>query len=194
DEIVYKNNKYDLIKRCEENILNGNETWGIHTSIEKTNTIVFVTSKGVINSNANTCILNSDKLKSVSANILTNCDYECIANGENTGYETMIRICKTKADSLETFKTWLKSNNITVVYPLQKAQEIELGTLNLEQYDNQTRFICNTSAITPDISFESTQNLGSHIEVIRENLKNSNIRTDFPFSINFLNGWQPYLG
>ncbi|MCC0705252.1 hypothetical protein IC213_19530 [Clostridioides sp. ES-S-0049-02] len=194
DEIIYKNNKYYLIKRCEEIILNGDETWGIHTSIEKTNTIVFATSKGIINSNGDTCILNSDKFKPVSANILTNCDYECIANGGNIGYETMIRISKTKADSLETFTTWLKSNNITVVYPLEKAQEIELGTLNLEQYDNQTRFICNTDAITPDISFESTQNLGSHIEAIRDNIKNiNNIQSKnviIDLSNKLLNGWK----
>ncbi|HGE7909712.1 hypothetical protein ACQZQJ_11280 [Clostridioides difficile] len=170
DEIIYKDNKYHLIKRCEENILNGNETWGTHTSIERTNTIVFATSKGIINSNGDTCILNSDKFKPVSANILANCDYECIANGGNTGYETMIRISKTKASSLENFKTWLKSNNITVIYPLQTPKEIELNTLNLEQYNNQTKIICN-SAIVPSISFESTQNLGSHIEVIRETLK-----------------------
>lgn len=170
DEIVYKNNKYYLLKRCEEIILNGDETWGIHTSIEKTNTIVFATSKGIINSNGDTCILNSDKFNPVSANTLANCDYECIANGGNTGYETMIRMAKTKANSLEAFKTWLKSNNITVVYPLQTPKEIELNTLNLEQYNNQTKIICN-SAIIPSISFESTQNLGSHIEVIRETLK-----------------------
>ncbi|MCE4883712.1 hypothetical protein LW316_09260 [Clostridioides difficile] len=170
DEVVYKNNKYYLIKRCEEIILNGDETWGTHTSIEKTNTIVFATSKGIINSNGDACILNSNKFKPVSANILANCDYECIANGGNTGYETMIRISKTKASSLENFKTWLKSNNITVIYPLQTPKEIELNTLNLEQYNNQTKIICN-SAIVTSISFESTQNLGSHIEVIRETLK-----------------------
>ncbi|WP_219715874.1 hypothetical protein, partial [Clostridioides difficile] len=62
------------------------------------------------------------------------------------------------------FSEWIKNNPITIIYQLSKPQEIELTSLNLEQYNNQTKFICNTGIVIPDISFESTQNLGSHIE------------------------------
>nr|UWI48802.1 hypothetical protein NZ312_11860 [Clostridioides difficile] len=194
DRIIYKNNGYKLVQSCKEITLNGDETWGIHTSIEKTNTMVFATSKGVITSNGDTCILNSDKFKPESANILANCDYECVANGRNAGYETMIRISKTKADSLETFKTWLKSNNITVIHPLERPREIELVDLSMQAFEGKTKFLLATGSIIPKVSFESTQNLGSHIEVIRSSIANiSYIQSNFrvvDLSNKLLNGWK----
>ncbi|CZR97644.1 hypothetical protein CDFC105_73478 [Clostridioides difficile] len=194
DEIVYKNNGYKLIQRCEEITLNGNETWGIHTSIEKTNTMVFVISIGIINHNGDICILSSDKFKPVSANILANCDYECIANGGNTGYETMIRIAKTKADSLETFKTWLKSNNITVVYPLQRPQEIKFVDLSMQTFEGKTKFLLATGNILPKVGFEVTQNFVNNIEILKSKINTlENIYTyskTIDLSDKLLNGWK----
>lgn len=193
DEIVCENS-YRLIQKCEEITLNGNENWGIHTNIEKTNTIVFATSKGIINSNGDTCILNSDKFKPVSANILANCDYECISNGGNAGYETMIRIVKTKADSLETFKTWLKSNNITVICPLEKPQEIELVNLSMQNFKGKTKFLLSTGSIIPKVSFEVTQNFSNNIEILKSKINTlENIYTyskTIELSDKLLNGWK----
>ncbi|MGO1042154.1 hypothetical protein ACTPEO_05405 [Clostridioides difficile] len=194
DRIIYKNNGYKLVQKCEEITLNGNETWGIHTSVEKTNTMVFATSKGIINSNGDTCILNSDKFKPVSANILANCDYECIANGGNTGYETMIRIAKTKVDSLETFKTWLKSNNITVLYPLERPQVQSLVDLSMQTFEGKTKFLLFTRSIIPTINFEVTQNFGSNIEILKSKINTLESMSTYSKTIDLsdklLNGWK----
>ncbi|PBH27302.1 hypothetical protein BGV21_09590 [Clostridioides difficile] len=200
DEIVYKNNKYYLIKRCEEIILDG-DNFNPRTLEEQNNNIVLYVRtdpvpdakplEGVLGRINTICC---DRFKSVDTTWGNEITTEGIIIDQNRTISFRILRSKLETQDIEGAKKWVKYNRIKVVYELETPREIELASLNLEQYDNQTRFICNTSAITPDISFESTQNLGSHIEVIRENLKNSNIRTDFPFSINFLNGWQPYLG
>ncbi|MFL8675626.1 hypothetical protein [Clostridioides sp. GD02404] len=194
DRIVYKNNSYKLVQKCEETILNGQETWGIHTSIEKDNTIVFTTNLGVINSNENTCILKSDKFKEVSALQLSNSDYECIASGANNNYQTMIRISKTKANSLETFKTWLESNNITVVYPLERPQEIELVDLSMQTFEDKTKFLLSTGSIIPKVSFDLTQNFGNNIEILKRKINTlENIYTyskTIDLSDKLLNGWE----
>lgn len=194
DRIVYKNNSYKLVQKCEETILNGQETWGIHTSIEKDNTIVFTTNLGVINSNENACILKSDKFKEVSALQLSNSDYECIASGANNNYQTMIRISKTKANSLETFKTWLESNNITVVYPLERPQEIELVDLSMQTFEDKTKFLLSTGSIIPKVSFDLTQNFGDNIEILKRKINTlENIYTyskTIDLSDKLLNGWK----
>ncbi|MCC0707198.1 hypothetical protein [Clostridioides sp. ES-S-0190-01] len=194
DRIVYKNNSYKLVQKCKETILDGQETWGIHTSIEKDNTIVFTTNLGVINSNENTCILKSDKFKEVSALQLSNSDYECIASGANNNYQTMVRISKTKANSLETFKAWLESNNITFVYPLERPQEIELVDLSMQTFEDKTKFLLSTGSIIPKVSFDLTQNFGNNIEILKRKINTlENIYTyskTIDLSDKLLNGWE----
>lgn len=194
DEIVYKNNKYYLIKRCEEHTYTDIENLDLSYTYD--NTLCFMGTlipQAIVDSlDAQYVLCNN--LIGKSRNDFNNNDAEgCSTTG---GGDIAFRILKSKLSTQDKngFNEWIKNNPITIIYQLAEPEEIELTTLNLEQYDSQAKFICNTGIVIPDISFESTQNLGSHIEVIRNNIKNYNVRTDFPFSINFLNGWQPYLG
>ncbi|HCU2937342.1 TPA: hypothetical protein OUM39_003470, partial [Clostridioides difficile] len=194
DEIVYKNNKYYLIKRCEEHTYT--DIGNLNLSHVYDNTLQFMgtlTPQAVVDSLDIAYVL-CNNLNGKSRNDFNNNDIEgCSTTGSG---DIAFKILKSKLTTQDGngFNEWIKNNPITIIYQLAEPQEIELTSLNLEQYNNQTRFICNFGIVIPDISFESTQNLGSHIEVIRNNIKNYNVRTDFPFSINFLNGWQPYLG
>lgn len=194
DEIVYKNNKYYLIKRCEEHTYN--DIGNLNLSHVYDNTLQFMgtlTPRAVVDS-LDTAYVLCNNLNGKSRNDFNNNDTEgCSTTGSG---DIAFKILKSKLTTQDGngFSEWIKNNLVTIIYQLAKPQEIELTSLNLEQYNNQTKFICNTGIVIPDVSFESTQNLGSHIEVIRNNIKNYNVRTDFPFSINFLNGWQPYLG
>ncbi|HGM1197532.1 TPA: hypothetical protein ACKOKQ_002568 [Clostridioides difficile] len=194
DEIVYKNDKYYLIKRCEEHTYT--DIGNLNLSHVYDNTLQFMgtlTPQAVVDSLDIAYVL-CNNLNGKSRNDFNNNDIEgCSTTGSG---DIAFKILKSKLTTQDGngFSEWIKNNPITIIYQLSKPQEIELTSLNLEQYNNQTKFICNTGIVIPDISFESTQNLGSHIEVIRNNIKNYNVRTDFPFSINFLNGWQPYLG
>ncbi|HBF1673382.1 TPA: hypothetical protein KNS54_003210 [Clostridioides difficile] len=194
DEIVYKNNKYYLIKRCEEHTYN--DIGNLNLSHVYDNTLQFMgtlTPRAVVDS-LDTAYVLCNNLNGKSRNDFNNNDTEgCSTTGSG---DIAFKILKSKLTTQDGngFSEWIKNNLVTIIYQLAKPQEIELTSLNLEQYNNQTKFICNTGIVIPDVSFESTQNLGSHIEVIRNNIKNYNVRIDFPFSINFLNGWQPYLG
>ncbi|HBF3677516.1 TPA: hypothetical protein KOC79_002478 [Clostridioides difficile] len=191
DEIVYKNNSYKLIQRCEEIVFNGNENWiEVHGMYE-------------FRLNLDISVLRLDMSKFITnlykqshVDYIFNVQTESALSISTENGIGVIDIVDTSISpfSIANFKEKLKKNPLKIIYELETPREIELGLLNLEQYDNQTRFICNSGIVIPNISFESTQNLGSHIEAIRDNIKNYNVRTDFPFSINFLNGWQPYLG
>ncbi|HBF7094547.1 TPA: hypothetical protein KOU56_003632 [Clostridioides difficile] len=192
DRIIYKNNGHKLIQRCEEIALNGQENWIQHgNSNDKTLIFYAKVTEGSYN-NSDNIELKCNRFKGIR--IITNTFTE---EGvyENRDGNIYIRILRSRlaTQDLTGFKTWLNNNNVTFIRQIE-TKEIKLVTLNLEQYDNQTKFICNSNTVIPNISFESTQNLGSHIQVIRNNIKNYNVRTDFPFPINFLNGWQPYLG
>ncbi|MCC0763880.1 hypothetical protein IR151_12805 [Clostridioides sp. ES-S-0006-03] len=191
DEIVYKNGSYKLIQRCEEIVFNGNENWiEVHGMYE-------------FRLNLDISVLRLDMSKFVTnlykqshVDYIYNVQTESALSISTENGIGVIDIVDTSISpfSIANFKEKLKKNPLKIIYELEIPREIELSYLNLEQYDTQTKFICDSGVITPSINFESTQNLGSHIEAIRDNIKNSNIRTDFPFSINFLNGWQPYLG
>ncbi|HHY0047964.1 TPA: hypothetical protein ACVT6Z_001553 [Clostridioides difficile] len=170
DEIVYKNNKYYLIKRCEEYTYT--DIGNLNLSHIYNNTLQFMGTlvpQAIIDS-LDVPYALCNRLNGKSRNDFNSNDEEgCSTTGSG---DIAFKILKSKLSTQDNngFNKWIKSNPITIIYQLAEPKEIELTLLNLEQYDNQTRFICN-SMIVPSISFESTQNLGSHIEVIRETLK-----------------------
>lgn len=170
DEIVYKNNKYYLIKRCEEYTYT--DIGNLNLSHIYNNTLQFMGTlvpQAIIDS-LDVPYALCNRLNGKSRNDFNSNDEEgCSTTGSG---DIAFKILKSKLSTQDNngFNKWIKSNPITIIYQLAEPKEIELTLLNLEQYDNQTRFICN-SMIVPNISFESTQNLGSHIEVIRETLK-----------------------
>ncbi|MFL8711583.1 hypothetical protein Q3304_12500 [Clostridioides sp. GD02377] len=190
DEITYKNNAYKLIQKCEEITINGQENWTELLENATNETLLFNAPLGAnINGAINNINLYCDKFKPYAI-------WGVAYNFEGI-YETKtniwIRILKSRLETqdLSGFKTWLNNNHVTLVRQIE-TKEIELGTLNLEQYNNQTMFICE-SGITPDTSFESTQNLGNHIEVIRSNIKALIDTQRNTHTINLanklLNGW-----
>lgn len=188
DEIVYKNGCYELIQRCEEIVFNGNENWiEVHGMYE-------------FRLNLDISVLRLDMSKFIT-NLYKQSNVDYIYNVQTESALSIstengigvIDIVDTSIFpfSIANFKEKLKKNPLKIIYELETPREIELGFLNLEQYDNQTRFICNLGIVIPNISFESTQNLGSHIEVIREKLKDITILTKAESNIDFkfINGW-----
>ncbi|HFL3860698.1 TPA: hypothetical protein ACG3SI_002019 [Clostridioides difficile] len=197
DEIVYKNNKYYLIKRCEEVILDGNNFNPRTLEDQNNNIVLYVRTDPVPDAKplegalgrANT--IYCDKFKSVDTTWGSEITTEGIIIDQNRTISFRILKSKLETQDIEGAKKWMKSNPIKVVYPLEIPEEIELTSLDLQQYNSQTRFICETSII-PSINFESTQNLGSHIEVIRDNIKNisSLIKIENNINFKFVNGWE----
>ncbi|MCC0678559.1 MULTISPECIES: hypothetical protein [unclassified Clostridioides] len=200
DEIVYKNNKYYLIKRCDEIILDG-DNFNPQTKTEQNNDIViYIITNPIVNAKPLDSTVNRinticcDRFKSVGTTVANGITTEGIIMNQDREISFRILRSRLATQDIQGVKKWMKSNPIKVVYELETPQEIELTTLNLEQYDNQTRFMCNSNAIVPNISFESTQNLGSHIEVIRDNIKNINSmqskNVTIDLSNKLLNGWK----
>ncbi|MGO0883306.1 hypothetical protein ACTPDI_11020 [Clostridioides difficile] len=190
DEIVYKNNKYYLIKRCEEYtyteiVGNLDLSYVYDKSLCYMGTLI---PKALPSSN-----VLCNELKGKSGDDFNNNDEDGCAI-TNLG-DIAFKILKSKLTTQDKdgFNEWIKNNPITIIYQLAEPKEIELTPLNLEQYNNQTKFICNSGIMIPNISFESTQNLGSHIETIRENIKNiSNIQMNdetVDLAGKLLNGW-----
>lgn len=199
DEIVYKNNKYYLIKRCEEVILDG-DNFNPRTLEEQNNNIVLYVrtdpipdAKPLEGALGRINTICCDRFKSVNTTWGNEITTEGIIIDQNRTISFRILKSKLETQDIEGAKKWMKLNPIKVVYPLEIPEEIELTSLDLQQYNSQTRFICETSII-PSINFESTQNLGSHIEVIRNNIKSiNNIQSKsviIDLSNKLLNGWK----
>ncbi|MGO0883307.1 hypothetical protein ACTPDI_11025 [Clostridioides difficile] len=191
DEIIYENNNYKLIQKCEKIILNGLENWSELTANSTSETLLFNAPLGASVSGANNIDLHCDKFK---ASVI----WDTTCNFEGT-YETKtniwIRIFKSRltTQNVEGFKTWLSSNNITVIRQI-KTKEIKLIDLGLKTFENETRFVTNTGSIIPTINFEVTQNFGSNIEILKRKINTlENIYTyskTIDLSDKLLNGWK----
>ncbi|MDI3076555.1 hypothetical protein QJL41_18665 [Clostridioides difficile] len=192
DGIVYKDGCYKLIQRCEEITLNGQESWILHENSTDTTLLFYASITEGSYNNTNNMNLYCNRFKS-GLILFTISDYEGI-------YETMtgnvyVRILKSKLNTqdLDGFKTWLSSNNVTVIRQI-KTKEIKLIDLGLKTFENETRFVTNTGNIIPTINFEVTQNFGSNIEILKNKINTlENIYTYskiIDLSDKLLNGWK----
>ncbi|MDB0440952.1 hypothetical protein C4R89_15720 [Clostridioides difficile] len=189
DGIVYKDDCYKLIQRCEEITLDGQSFWSEFTDNANDATLLFKNPIG--KSQSNNTNLYCDMFKPTvifdSANIVEGI-YE-------TSNNIWIRIFKSRllTPDLNGFNSWLNNNKVTLVRALTEYKEIDISSINLEQYDNKTKFICNSNVV-PNVSFECTRNLGSQINVIKSSIKNINHIQSSPriidLSNKLLNGWR----
>ncbi|MCC0740398.1 hypothetical protein [Clostridioides sp. ZZV14-5902] len=189
DEIIYKDNCYKLIQKCEELTLDGQSFWTEFTDNANDATLLFKNPIG--KSQSNNTNLYCDMFKPAVIFDATN-----TAEGiYETSSNIWVRIFKNRltTQNLEGFNSWLNNNKVTLVRPLKEHKEIDISSINLEQYDNKTKFICNSNIVT-NISFECTRNLGSQIDVIKSSIKNINHIQSSPrimdLSNKLLNGWK----
>lgn len=189
DEIVYKDGCYKLIQRCEELVLDGQSFWTEFTTNSNDTTLLFKNSIGT--SQSNNTNLYCDMFKPEIIFDKTN----TIEGIYETSNNIWIRIFKSRLSTpdLNGFNSWLNDNKVTLIRALREDIEIDISSINLEQYDNQTKFSCNSNVI-PSISFECTQNLGSQIEAIKSSIKNIDHIQSSPriidLSNKLLNGWK----
>ncbi|MCC0682470.1 hypothetical protein IC218_19700 [Clostridioides sp. ES-S-0005-03] len=189
DGIVYKDGCYKLIQRCEEITLDGQSFWTEFTTNSNDTTLLFKNPIGT--SQSNNTNLYCDMFKPAIIFDKTN----TIEGIYETSNNIWIRIFKSRlsAPDLNGFNSWLNNNKVTLIRALREDKEIDISSINLEQYDNQAKFSCNSNVIS-SISFECTQNLGSQIEAIKSSIKNINHIQSSPriidLSNNLLNGWK----
>lgn len=189
DEIIYNDNCYKLIQKCEELTLDGQSFWTEFTDNANDATLLFKNPIG--KSQSNNTNLYCDMFKPTVIFDATN----TVEGIYETSNNIWIRIFKNRlaTQNLEGFNSWLNNNKVTLVRPLKEYKEIDISSINLEQYDNQTKFVCNSNII-PSIGFECTRNLGSQIDVIKSSIKNINHIQSSPrimdLSNKLLNGWK----
>ena len=105
-------------------VLNGSETW--YMDKELTNTVRFYTSEILTNKAKNAQpILSNYFITATSVNNINNDDNESAYVLNTT--QPAIRINKSIANTLTTFKNWLSTHNTQVDYELAEPQIIELG-------------------------------------------------------------------
>ena len=165
DELVIENGRAKIIKRIGKVVLDGSETW--YMDKELTNTVRFYTSEILTNKAKNAQpILSNYFITATSVNNINNDDNES-AYVLNTTQLT-IRINKSIANTLTTFKTWLSTHNVEVYYALETPIDIEitdptlLAQLNaLEQITQykHTYITITGDDLTPEADFTYINNV-----------------------------------
>ena len=165
DELVVENGIAKIIKRIGKVVLDGSETW--YMDKELTNTVRFYTSEILTNKAKNAQpILSNYFITATSVNNINNDDNESAYVLNTT--QPAIRINKSIANTLTTFKNWLSTHNVEVYYALGTPIDIEitdptlLAQLNaLEQITQykHTYITITGNDLTPEADFTYINNV-----------------------------------
>ena len=165
DELVVENGRAKIIKRIGKVVLDGSETW--YMDKELTNTVRFYTSEILTNKAKNAQpILSNYFITATSVNNINNDDNESAYVLNTT--QPAIRINKSIANTLTSFKTWLSTHNVEVYYDLETPIDIEitdptlLAQLNaLEQITQykHTYITITGNDLTPEADFTYINNV-----------------------------------
>lgn len=135
--------------RCNEYVINGNESGLIiNTTFTNENNI---TVQFRLEGAKYLSDIISDKLNVVKI------------NGQNIGlsiaYNDYIYITMPKSivgNDLQSVKTYLQTNNITVIYQLAEEKVFEVNPLFLEAYEGETMALINSGVVNAPIEFKIT--------------------------------------
>lgn len=165
DELVVENGIAKIIKKVGKVVLDGSETW--YMDKELTNTVRFYTSEILTNKAKNAQpILSNYFITATSVNNINNDDNESAYVLNTT--QPAIRINKSIANTLTTFKNWLSTHNTQLDYELATPIEIEitdptlLAQLNaLEQITQykHTYITITGDGLTPEADFTYINNV-----------------------------------
>lgn len=174
DTIEKRGNKYVKVQRCGEVVLDGsNGNISLDSQVNDT-TIKPIISEAINDAkvggaNNNNLNIYCDKFKAKNIHSSSNTDEGIYYSG---GLNIHIRVLKSRLSTqdAEGFKTWLKSNPVTVVYELETPIITELPNFNPQTYSDNTTLIVNSGVIQAEADFEVTNSLGSEIEVLKDKL------------------------
>ena len=132
DTIEKVNGEWKIVRRCEEMILNGSETWGRSANSDlKELTSHFSATNFKPSSSTIIC----DKYKCVDIP-LVDCEEEAVkVSGE---FWVNINKSRLSTDTVEGFKEWLSQNNIRVIYKLETPIIEDISPVTLQCWKNGT--------------------------------------------------------
>lgn len=122
DYLVTDKKMYWLVKNVGKVVLNGSESWSLQ-SINTYNIANFLFNHRLNGINEKNAISSHFIQKQIAIANTTN---ECMYWQNNAVY---IRMNNTTASTVEAFKQWLSTHNVTVYYQLATPEIIELGGL-----------------------------------------------------------------
>lgn len=153
-------------KGSDKYVLNGSENW----TLTNTNTkiIQFQSDNALISGKKSSYILSDRFIQ----NNATDIDEEGISSSSSMGSKTYIRILKTKltTQDVEGFKTWLKENNVSIVYQLAQEEVYDCIDLSLNSFNNETSVFTNSS-IPHRLSITQKQGLKARVETLEQEMK-----------------------
>ena len=152
DYLLIHKNKYWLVKNVGKVVLNGSESWSLQS----------INSYGIANFLFNHKLNGINDKNAISSHFIqqqtaiANTKNECMYWQNNAVY---IRMNKTTASTVEAFKQWLSTHNVTVYYQLAQPQLIDLGELPEEvEVSDDVQLISNLETsieITDNFDFDT---------------------------------------
>lgn len=161
----HNNGKYYYHKRSSERLFNGSEEWYYQPIPSHVKTVRFSHILRAIDNSE--CICDKFTYK------FSDEDFEHVKIGSPEG-RFFIYLDKTKIPSIDvnSFKTWLQQNPITVVYQLEQEKVYECTAIDLITFENETNYSNNCGAITPKTTLRCTNYIGNVINTLKEKVSN----------------------
>lgn len=185
----HSDGKYYLKVRNEKVTIN--ETSNVTQIIDsKEKTVRFrIVNNGSDLKRLSACL--SDKFKSLTEQTVSSLDEEGIyTHSTNNTFD--IRIDKSKADTIEKFKTWLQANPVTVIYQLEQEKVYEVSPLDLEAFENETMWMIESGPVSSHAEFKVTssiqnfaKNTAERVDRLEDEVYKMNL-ANFAVSLNAL--------
>ena len=159
----------NLYKNVGKVVLDGSddENWQISTIVEKTNTCYLSCNviDGLNNGN------NAISTHFINILDLWNIDIEGFMLTTDSQRNIRLRINKTTASDVTTFKTWLNENNVEVYYALATPYVVDLGVVDMPITYNEVTNLFTDSDLMPTINAKYYRNFISTIRNLQVNEK-----------------------
>ena len=190
DTIEKRGNKYVKVQRCGEVVLNGSEiNWVADTNADSNGNrfcecwsyTTLIKSKSFLVCDTLKCRLDidSDKISVSTHN-----------QGIMITQDSRIRIKNEHSNSVDSLKTWLKSNPITIVYELATPIITELPNFNPQTYKGENTLIMNSGVIQCDASFDMCEGIRSELDVIKNKVSSLDDNVVEVYKPQLLNGFE----
>ncbi|WP_304576592.1 hypothetical protein [Romboutsia ilealis] len=176
----HSDGKYYYHKRCGEILFDGTEDWRASALNDDTWKYLCFYANQLYEINGKPdCVLVCDKFihyKGVGANNTgERISYQIINNGSgHAGKEFRISIDRSKLSTQDAqgFKSWLQSNNVTVVYELSQEEIYECSPIDLQTFEDTTTMIIESGPICPKTNVSVVSNIGATLHVVKEKISN----------------------
>lgn len=171
DTIEKINGKYCIVRRCGYKLLNGTETWGTANESMCINGYLGFFSSLPGRKGSTRLNLISDKFKT-NFNLLNGVFNEESIFGESIEtkperFYITISSSKLTDNTVNSFKQWLTSNNVSVVYELENPIITPLNQdISIPTFDKSTILHILSGSVTANISASVTTKLANTVNVL----------------------------